>query len=182
MINFGVKDGCEAAAKKLTAAAESLEGDKYANDCPVFKEVVASFKAKFPFWDLSHMKLVISASPRNHDGDVVTDEDKIKKYTGSWTKLDTIYISPDMKRAMEFYGTTDRTTEEDMYKQAIAHELCHEIWKYQLCGDCKDGFLQKAKDLKFDTPYLHHIDDDDPDEELFCEYLAYRVTDVWIKV
>ena len=166
----------------VTASTEGLKGETYADDCDVFKEVVASFKSKFPMWDLSHMHLVVSGTPRNHDGDPKTDQADIVKYTGSWTKLDTIVINNDMTKAIEFYDIADRATKEMLYKQAIGHELAHEIWKYQMNEDCKKRFLQKAKDLTFDTPYLHHIDDDDPDEELFCEYMAYRVTGIWIKI
>jgi len=177
---MSIKLGCSK-PEHISAGVEGLEGEKFADDCEVFKEVVASFKAKFPMCDLSHMHLIVSPVPRNHDGDAKTNQADIVKYTGSWTKLDTIVINPDMKKAMEFYGVTDRTTEEDMYKQAIAHELAHELYEYGMNSDCIDRIIKKAEDLKFDTPYLHHIDDDDPKEELFCEYMAYRVTGIWIK-
>lgn len=167
--------------RKISPSLESLNGDVNSSSNQMFTDIVRSFKEKFPMWDLSHMKCVMSSQPRNHDGDVKTNQADVIKYTGSWTKLDTIVINSDMKSAIEFYGIADRANQEILQKQAIGHELAHEIWKYQIDGDCRDRILQKAKDLTFDTPYLHHIDDDDPDEELFCEYMSYRVTGIWIK-
>lgn len=173
-------------ASKISPSTEGLHtglsGETYADDCEIFKEVVASFKAKFPMWDLSHMHLIVSPTPRNHDGDPKTNEADKVKYTGSWTKLDTIVINSDMSKAIKFYGIADQADDKVLYKQAIAHELAHEIWKYQATHEFKRMFIQKAQDLTFDTPYLHHIDDDDPTEELFCEYMAYRVTGIWIKI
>lgn len=158
-----------------------FEGDKQDDANEMFKEVVKAFKYKFICWDLSHMHFVWSATPRTHDGDAKTDQKEVVKYTGSWTKWDTIYVQPNMEQALKFYGLEGKVSVEDLQKQAIAHELAHEIWKYQIDSSCKDKFLKKADDLTFDTPYLHHIDDDDKAEEIFCEYLAYRVTGIWIK-
>lgn len=168
--------------QSVSASLENLKDEKFADDCSIFQEVLKSFKDKFPMWDLSHMHLIVSPIPRNHDGDAKTNKADIIKYTGSWTKNDVIVINSDMTNAIKFYDVADRATAEILYKQAIGHELAHEIWKYQIDDECKKRFLQKAKDLTFDTPYLHHIDDDDPDEELFCEYLAYRVTGIWIRI
>ena len=170
------------AISRISRATENLENETFDDDCEVFKGIVRSFKEKFPMWDLSHMHLIVSPTPRNHDGDAKTNEADIIKYTGSWTKHDTIVINSDMSKALEFYGIKDRATAEMLYKQAIGHELAHEIWEYQIDGKCKERILQKARDLTFDTPYLHHIDDDDPDEELFCEYMSYRVTGIWIRI
>lgn len=167
---------------QISAGLESLAGDVQASEDQMFKEVIASYKEKFPMCDLSHMKMLVSATPRNHDGDAKTEQSEIIKYTGSWTKLDTIVINPDMKKAIEFYKVEGKTTEEQMKRQAIAHELAHELWYYGMDERYRYRILRKAQDLKFDTPYLHHIGDDEPDQELFCEYMAYRVTGIWIKV
>lgn len=168
---------------KVQPSTETLfQGDVDASADQMFQEVVASFKQKFICFDLSHMKCFFSATPRNHDGDAKTNQAEIIKYTGSWTKQDAIYINPDMTQAMKFYGIEGKVTADELKKQAMAHELAHEIWEYQMDSSCKEKILKKAKDLVFDTPYLHHIDDDDPDEELFCEYMAYRITGVWVKI
>lgn len=180
MVKLGLKEAI--ASGKISAGIEALEGDTSASsDDQMFADIVKSYKEKFPLWDLSHMKMIKSSDPRNHDGDVKTDELERKKFTGSWTKLDTIVINSNMDTALEFYGIKDRVSAEDLTRQAIAHELAHEIWKYQGAEFTGHGFLRKAKDICFDTPYLHHIGDDNPDEELFCEYIAYRVTGVWVK-
>lgn len=166
---------------KIVAGIESLNGDKESSDNELFKSIIASYKEKFPMCDLSHMKMIMSPTPRNHDGDAKTNRAEIVKYTGSWTKLDTIVINTDMTKAIEFYGVGDRADNDTMTRQAIGHELAHELWHYGMSDECKERILKKAEDLKFDTPYLHHIDDDDPKEELFCEYMSYRVTGIWIK-
>jgi len=171
-------------AKDIKPSLESIEAEQVDADKigAMFQEVVKAFKDKFCCFDLSHMRCFTSPIPINHDGDPKTNEaDKIK-YTGSWTKLDKIYVNPDMTKAMEFYGITGQVSQEDLQKQAIAHELAHELYEYQMGDDCIEKILKKAEDLKFDTPYLHHIDDDDPKEELFCEYMAYRVTGIWVKI
>ena len=168
--------------KTAKPATEGLfQGDNHNDKDPVFQEVVAAFKDKLGI-DLTHMCFVESKVPRNHDGDAKTNQADIIKYTGSWTKHNAIYINPQMEDAIKFYGLEGKATPEQFKKQAIAHELAHEIYEYPLDDCLVASMLKKAEDMRFDTAYLHHIDDDDPKEELFCEYMAYRLTGIWFKV
>ena len=53
------------AISRISRATENLENETFDDDCEVFKEIVRSFKEKFPMWDLSHMHLIVSPTPRN---------------------------------------------------------------------------------------------------------------------
>lgn len=141
---------------------------KEASKTPDISDIVKAYKDKYDI-DLSHMKSKWSKKPRFNNGKVNKDL-PIESYGGSWAKNNTIYLNPDLKPVLEYYGLDE--DEDSLRKTIIAHELAHEVYNKSAVRDFIKQQLDEAKSKKFTTKYLEHVPDNKLDEETFCEYLA----------
>lgn len=130
-------------------------------------EIVDAIKNKFGI-DLSYMHMVPSTTAVYNDGRPNKDI-PLNQFGGSWTKNKKIYVNPDLKPVMDYYGISD-ISEDDFRRKIISHELGHEIYRNKSDKRLKKEILEKAKNLK--TKYLDTVSKDKYKEELFAEYIA----------
>jgi len=140
-----------------------------------FEYVISKYKELYKY-DLSYMKLEISSQPVYSNGKPC-HELKQEEYGGCWTKLEKIYINPNIKDVMNYYKVKNLIL-RDFNILIIAHELAHEIYN-NVCDDrFKYDINKKIKKEKFHTVYLDHVKENKMEEESFCEYLANEITNL----
>ena len=130
-------------------------------------EIVDAIKNKFGI-DLGYMHMVPSTTAVYNNGKPNKDI-PLNQFGGSWTKNKKIYVNPDLKPVMDYYGISD-ISEDDFRRKIISHELGHEIYRNKSDKRLKKEILEKAKNLK--TKYLDTVSKDKYKEELFAEYIA----------
>ena len=133
----------------------------------IFKNIIKKIKNNFGY-DLSYMKLQISEIPVYNDG---RPNKKMNpdEFGGSWTKNKTIYINKNPSRVIKYWKL--KISEIEFINLIIAHELGHELWKNH---NMRNNNIPK----KFNTVYLDTVKPEKMEEERFCEYFAYQITNL----
>lgn len=154
--------------------AASMQQDTKQLD-KLLKLIVNEYKKEG--YDLSNMKAKFSDTPVYNNGKKVPagviDPNSVG---GSWTNKGIVYINPNRKGPMEYYGKNVTKDPEEFSRLIMAHELAHEIYRNHADDAYKDKIRKAIKDEGFTTDYLKNgVADNKLDEEGFAEYLAHRV-------
>lgn len=128
-------------------------------------------------FDLSNMKAKFSDTPVYNNGKKVpADVMDPNSFGGSWTNKGIVYINPNRKGPMEYYGNNVTKDPEEFSRLIMAHELAHEIYRNHADDAYKDKIRKAIKDEGFTTDYLDNgVSQDKMDEEGFAEYMANMV-------
>ena len=145
-----------------------VKDEKNISDDPVFKTVISEYKKRFGF-DLSRYKLVSTKTPRYNNGHPA--DFPREQFGGCWTTNGVVYLNSDLGPVMKFYGVKNKSV-SDLKKGLIAHELAHGIYREIATAEFKKKYLKMAKDMKFTTEYLEHVNPNKLQEETFCEFIA----------
>lgn len=148
-----------------------VKDEKNISDDKSFQDIIKRYKHLFGF-DLSKFRLVSTKTPRYRNGKPA--DIPLNEFGGCYTELGVVYINSDLKPVMKFYGV--KTTEEDLKKVLIAHELGHAVYREFSDSAFRKKILDAAKSDNFTTEYLEHVKQEKLTEETFCEYIAAIIT------
>lgn len=141
------------------------------NDC--FNNVIHSCN-KFGH-DVSYLKTVVDSVAHHSNGKPVAKKDQI--WASSWGENGIIYINPNYKEVLQFFGIDMEP--EKWFTFIIAYQVAKELYKNQWKEKDKSEIYRKANsDKSFHSLYLDSLNGNSGsviNEETCCEYFATMI-------
>lgn len=143
---------------------------------PLWNIIQKIYRSEYNF-ELGYLQIKVSNVPINVHGKPSQEISK-EAFGGCYTHKGIIYINSHFHLAVKFYtNKTDLQTYNTELRRVIAHELAHAVYQEIATAKFKADLLREARTENFTSDYLAQVPTFHPkyEEELFCEYLAYKV-------